>query len=133
MKKTNKNTKLIYIIFIILLVLVSSSIARFTASKKHDGNINIKNHPCDTKKITSMGKEFTVNLCTPDFSKVATTKEGIFMANDDYGESYYYRGQADNWVDFAGNKWRIIRINGDGSIRLISTYTITSNFFLLHV
>lgn len=120
MDKINKNTKpYIYLVLVFFLVLISSSYARFTSSKKHDGNVTIKNHPCDTKKITSMGKEFTVNLCKPDFSKAALTKEGIFMAEDDYGESYYYRGAADNWVYFAGLYWRIVRINGDGSIRLI--------------
>ena len=45
------------------------------------------------------------------------------MAEDDYGESYYYRGIADNWLSFAGFYWRIIRINGDGSIRLIYSGT----------
>ncbi len=74
-----------------------------------------------------MGKDFRVNLCTPDFSKIATTKEGMFMAEDDYGESYYYRGVADNWVSFAGFYWRIIRINGDGSIRLIYSGTKANN------
>ena len=34
-------------------------------------------------------------------------------------ESYYYTGNPDNWVQFAGFWWRIIRINGDGSIRII--------------
>ena len=34
-------------------------------------------------------------------------------------ESYYYTGKPDNWVSFAGFYWRIIRINGDGSIRII--------------
>ena len=34
-------------------------------------------------------------------------------------ESYYYTGNPDNWVQFAGFYWRIIRINGDGSIRMI--------------
>ena len=33
--------------------------------------------------------------------------------------SYYYTGNPDNWVSFAGFYWRIIRINGDGSIRMI--------------
>lgn len=49
------------------------------------------------------------------------------MAEDDYCKSYYYRGVADNWVDFAGFYWRIIRINGDGSIRLIYSGTKTNN------
>ena len=34
-------------------------------------------------------------------------------------ESYYYTGNPDNWVSFAGFYWRIIRINGDGTIRVI--------------
>ena len=57
---------------------------------------------------------------TPDFTKVATTDEGLYMAEDDEGESYYYRGAVkNNYVSFAGFIWRIIRRNGDGSIRMI--------------
>ena len=38
---------------------------------------------------------------------------------DNYGTSYYYRGNVkNNYVKFAGFYWRIVRINGDGSIRL---------------
>ena len=61
-----------------------------------------------------------VNEGTPDFSQVATTDEGIYKAEDDWGESYYFRGAVtNNYVKFAGYYWRIIRINGDGSVRLI--------------
>ena len=57
---------------------------------------------------------------TPDFSKIATADEGLYMAEDDEGESYYYRGAVkNNYVSFAGFIWRIIRRNGDGSIRMI--------------
>ena len=35
------------------------------------------------------------------------------------GTTYYYTGNPNNWVQFAGFYWRIIRINGDGSIRMI--------------
>ena len=39
---------------------------------------------------------------------------------DDYGTSYYFRGAVtNNYVKFANKFWRIIRINGDGSIRMI--------------
>ena len=39
---------------------------------------------------------------------------------DDYGEVYYFAGNpTDNWVKFGEFYWRIIRINGDGTIRLI--------------
>ncbi len=72
----------------------------------------------------------TVNETTPDFSKIATTNEGLFKAQDDLGTSYYFRGAVNNnWVKFgkdSSNKdiyWRIIRINGDGSIRMIYSGT----------
>ena len=65
---------------------------------------------------------------TPDFSKTATTDEGLFMAEDDEGESYYYRGAVkNNYVSFAGFVWRIIRRNGDGSIRMIYSGKSTSD------
>ena len=65
---------------------------------------------------------------TPDFSKTATTDEGLFMAEDDEGESYYYRGAVkNNYVSFAGLVWRIIRRNGDGSIRMIYSGKSTSD------
>ncbi len=39
---------------------------------------------------------------------------------DDYGTTYYFRGVVDNnWVKIGNYYWRIIRINGDGTIRLI--------------
>ena len=49
---------------------------------------------------------------------------------DDYGTSYYYRGDIqDNYVNFAGMCWRIVRIEGDGSIKLIldDFYTICND------
>ena len=65
---------------------------------------------------------------TPDFSKTATTDEGLFAADDDDGASYYYRGAVkNNYVSFAGFTWRIIRRNGDGSIRLIYSGKNTSD------
>ena len=68
-----------------------------------------------------------VNEGEPDFSQVATTDEGVFKTQDDWGESYYFRGAVNNnWVSFAGFYWRIIRINGDGSIRMIYNGTGTA-------
>ena len=53
-----------------------------------------------------------------------TSSEGtngyLCSAPDDYGTSYYFRGNVDNnYVYFAGFYWRILRLNGDGSIRII--------------
>lgn len=56
----------------------------------------------------------------PDFSLSANTDEGLLEGTDDYGKTYYYRGNvSDNYVYFANFYWRIIRVNGDNSIRLI--------------
>ena len=44
----------------------------------------------------------------------------VCSAPDDYGTSYYYRGDVENnWVKFADAYWRIVRVNGDGSIRVV--------------
>jgi len=70
-----------------------------------------------------------VNTTTPDFSKTATTDEGVFKVEDGMygGYSYYWRGAVtNNHVIFADKCWRIIRINGDGSIRLIYNGTVLS-------
>ncbi len=64
--------------------------------------------------------EVVVNKTTPNFAEPATTDEGIFALEDDYGTSYYYRGAVtNNYVKFGDFYWRIIRINGDGSLRII--------------
>ena len=61
-----------------------------------------------------------VNATVPNFSNVATTDEGVFAMEDDYGTSYYYRGAVENnYVKFGDFYWRIIRINGDSSVRMI--------------
>ena len=44
----------------------------------------------------------------------------LCKAKDAYGDSYYYRGNVtNNYVKFANFYWRIIRINGDGTVRVI--------------
>ena len=49
-----------------------------------------------------------------------TTEALLASAEDDYGTSYYFRGAVkNNYVQFANKCWRIVRINGDGSVKLI--------------
>ena len=81
-----------------------------------------------TSKVVSTAiGNIEVNTYTPDFSKSAcddaaceSHEKGIYETQDDDGISYYYRGSVENnYVKFAGYYWRIIRINGNGSIRII--------------
>lgn len=56
-----------------------------------------------------------------DFTSISSTNEGMYAASDDDDTTtYYFRGSVDNnYVLFGGFYWRIVRINGNGSIRLI--------------
>ena len=59
--------------------------------------------------------------------KIASTlrsEQGLYAVEDDYGTSYIYRGDVENNnVYFGGFYWKIIRMNGDGSIRMIYSGT----------
>ena len=75
---------------------------------------------------TALGK-IEVNSYTPDLTKSAcdtssceSHEKGIFSTTDADGTSYYYRGAVENnYLKFAGYYWRVVRINGNGSIRII--------------
>lgn len=50
----------------------------------------------------------------------ATLDEGLLKKEDDLGVAYYFRGSVkNNNVLFAGKNWKIVKINGDGSIKLV--------------
>ena len=105
--------------------------------KAFTGKIYVTNHSCSTSEpayITLLkaygGKGSITELPDSAFENVTTANDkGMYKKADDLGTSYYYRGALNNnWVKFGkeGNKdiyWRIIRINGDGSIRMIYTGT----------
>ena len=49
-----------------------------------------------------------------------TTEALLASTEDDYGTSYYFRGAVkNNYVQFANKCWRIVRIVGDGSVKLV--------------
>ena len=49
-----------------------------------------------------------------------TTESLLTSTQDDYGMSYYFRGAVkNNYVEFANKCWRIVRIVGDGSVKLV--------------
>ena len=107
--------------------------------KAFTGKIYVTNHSCSTSEIPPAyitllkaygGKDNITELPDSAFANVTTASDkGMYKKNDDLGTSYYYRGAVDNnWVKFGkeGTKdiyWRIIRINGDGSIRMIYSGT----------
>ena len=64
--------------------------------------------------------EVKTPITTPG-AAVSTADEALLAsAEDDYGTSYYFRGAVtNNYVEFANKCWRIVRVGGDGSVKLI--------------
>lgn len=55
----------------------------------------------------------------------ATLDEGFLKSTDDLGVAYYFRGAvSNNNVKFADKNWKIVKINGDGSVKLVLDGTI---------
>ena len=64
--------------------------------------------------------EVKAPITTPG-EAVSTADEALLASTeDDYGTSYYFRGAVkNNYVQFANKCWRIVRVGGDGSVKLI--------------
>ena len=57
---------------------------------------------------------------TPGAAVSADTEAVLASTEDDYGTSYYFRGAVtNNFVEYANMCWRIVRVTGDGSIKLV--------------
>ncbi len=67
--------------------------------------------------VSATQDSFTFKQIT---SNKNTTEALLASAEDDYGTSYYFRGAVkNNYVEFANKCWRIVRVGGDGSVKLI--------------
>ena len=75
-----------------------------------------------TNGITYTTNVYNLSCITLTETELETDKsdKGLYQTADDYGTTYYYRGNVkNNMVYFANVYWQIVRINGDGSIRLM--------------
>ena len=67
--------------------------------------------------VSATQESFTYKQIT---SNKNTTEALLASTVDDYGTSYYFRGAVkNNYVEFANKCWRIVRVGGDGSVKLI--------------
>ena len=71
-------------------------------------------------ELVLYNNEVKTPITTPG-AAVSTADEALLAsAEDDYGTSYYFRGAVtNNYVEFANKCWRIVRVGGDGSVKLI--------------
>lgn len=87
-----------------------------------DYNKNLGELILDSNEVK---REFDLKLTSVD-----NQTDGLFATNDTNGNrtTYFFRGKVDNnYIVFADLKWRIVRINEDGTIKLIMENGITSN------
>ena len=57
---------------------------------------------------------------TPGSAISADTEAVLASTSDDYGTSYYFRGAVtNNFVEYANMCWRIVRVTGDGAIKMV--------------
>ena len=67
--------------------------------------------------VSATSNSFTYKTIS---SNKNTTEALLASTVDDYGTSYYFRGAVkNNYVEFANKCWRIVRITGDGSVKLV--------------
>ncbi len=105
---------------------ISGCIGEIKENKVIINNIT-QNQTCnitvEQKTLANIVKEaYPPQLGRTNFSSVDSGKPGLYTGTDDQGTTYYFSGDGssmNNWVNFAGKLWRIIRINGNGSVRLL--------------
>ena len=95
------------------------------ASKKYQGKVIVASS-ADVEKPRLLNEailadnEVKTPITTPGAAISASSEALLASAEDDYGTSYYFRGAVkNNYVQFANKCWRIVRVGGDGSVKLI--------------
>lgn len=71
-------------------------------------DVILKNNEVKDAPLTAVGSE------------IAIEEEGLIKSIDDFGTTYYFRGTSSkNNVVINGLNFKIVRINGDGTVRLV--------------
>lgn len=118
--KQLSNTKLNK--YLIVIYADVSKIANDAMDASFNGTVSADANQGNIAKVTLTSLNLSPSSGTPNFTKTSIDDgtNGIYSAKDDLGTSYYFRGNVtNNYVKFANKYWRIIRINGDGTIRMI--------------
>ena len=95
-------------------------------------NVNVTRKQA-VQNVSIFGKKFEVVDAEPTLttsSNNTTDASGLYASTDtNTGKpTYYFRGNVtNNYVKFAGQTWRIVRVNEDGTIRIIMQDGINNN------
>ena len=115
----------------------SNLVGKYTVWKTSLMDINFTQNKDRIYKISTNISDVssTIKYATINSNSIIKTSAESTLSKsvDDLGVSYYYRGEVnDNYINFAGICWRIVRIEGDGSVKLIledKDYECNSQFY----
>lgn len=91
-------------------------------NEEYSGTINIgtKENETNTFSDVLLNNNKVSEVSLTSNGEIATLDEGLLKTVDDLGVAYYFRGNVtNNNVSFAGLNWKIVKINGDGSIKIV--------------
>ena len=96
----------------------NNNIGATTTSSKLYKIVNVNSTTnSSTGTVTSTLTEYQYSQTPKSYD---VTGIGMYADNDNDGKTYYYRGSVSgNYVNFGGYYWRVIRVNGDGTVRMI--------------
>lgn len=126
-----------YLLTLIVLVTISvtslGTYAIFTYTKVSDNLIKIVYQPSNSASLFQLkrGTSLSNQILGENNNNVVTTGDGLYMSTEtnDGSPTYYYKGNISTNVSFAGLTWNVIRINEDGTIRMILAQSIGNYFF----
>jgi prepilin-type N-terminal cleavage/methylation domain-containing protein len=92
-----------------------------------DGTIN-SNVTCTKENDVSSEPILKEKLLGTNDSNVVTSGDGLYSKTTSTGTTYYFKGAVENnYVKFADKVLRIVRINEDGTMRLITQDNVISS------
>lgn len=84
--------------------------------------------PLTLANATLVKNKISIPVTTPGTENSTSDEAILASAEDDYGTSYYFRGTVkNNYVQFANKCWRIVRVAGDNTVKIILHNNNSSN------
>ncbi|MDO4341591.1 MAG: hypothetical protein Q4C44_02465 [bacterium] len=95
------------------------------SGKTYQGKVTVVSSPkTETERLLSaaiMSDNTVTEPLTVPGTEISSSTEAILASTeDDYDTSYYFRGTVtNNFVEYANMCWRIVRVTGNGAIKLV--------------